>query len=227
MIMFRPISPQQLVDYHSRVTELPWSYPQIGATRRQPPAGYDHDVSEVDLGKGEAVYRAACDGLRQWAMFPRTIAHVYPRPAEIKPGQVVAVGLETPLVNAIGACRIVYRIDESVESIRSKSTAVPYRARFGFAYGTLTEHVECGEELFLVTWHRDDRVTYRLECFSRPQHWFARLGYVYARWQQRRFRALSGRAMQAFVAQSQTSSARHRDEIIAATAREFVPSADG
>src|SRR3954447_23613387 len=75
--------------------------------------------------------------------------------------------------------------------------------RFGFAYGTLPDHPERGEERFLVEWNRgDDSVRYDLLAISQPQHWLARLGYPYARYEQARFRRLSGIAMQRAVAES-------------------------
>ena len=50
--------------------------------------------------------------------------------------------------------------------------------RFGFAYGTLTNHAEAGEELFEV-WldARTDQVMYRIRAISRPRAVLARLGY--------------------------------------------------
>ena len=41
--------------------------------------------------------------------------------------------------------------------------------RFGFAYGTLREHAESGEERFTVEWSRDDdRVWYDILAFFAP-----------------------------------------------------------
>jgi hypothetical protein len=42
-------------------------------------------------------------------------------------------------------------------------------------------------------------VWYELVAFSRPRHWLAWLGYYFVRWQQARFRRLSGIAMQRAV----------------------------
>lgn len=218
MIHFR--SPENhLAEFHDRVTELPWSYPQIGATRQQPPAGFSHDVYEVQLGTGESVFQAAREGLENWAMLPPSMARVYPANPPVEPGQVVVFHVTPPGVSFLGACRIVYRIDEpeGKVSARQGSGTKRYRARFGFAYGTLTEHPECGEVQYLVTWHADNRVTYRFECFSRPQHWSARLGYLFVRWQQRRFRTLSGRELQRYVEQ-------HRERF-ANVERQPVPTA--
>ena len=87
--------------------------------------------------------------------------------------------------------RIVYLIDDTTPRGNQ------HVERYGFAYGTLPDHPECGEERFLVEWDRkDDSVHYDLVAISRPNHWFVRLGYLYTRHQQARFRRLSGLAMQ-------------------------------
>ena len=42
--------------------------------------------------------------------------------------------------------------------------------RYGFAYGTLPEHVESGDVRFTVDWHEaDGAVWYDILAFSRPQ----------------------------------------------------------
>ena len=49
---------------------------------------------------------------------------------------------------SLNACRIVYRGDNDAGN-----------KRFGFAYGTLEEHAESGEERFTVEWNRaNDKV---------------------------------------------------------------------
>jgi uncharacterized protein (UPF0548 family) len=68
--------------------------------------------------------------------------------------------------------------------------------RFGFAYGTLAEHAESGEERFTVQWNRhDDSVWYDILAFSRPRQMLARLGYPLSRSLQRKFAKDSKLAM--------------------------------
>ena len=68
--------------------------------------------------------------------------------------------------------------------------------RFGFAYGTLPDHAEKGEERFSVEWHHEDNsVWYDILAFSRPNHPLARLGLPLTRRLQRRFARDSKRAM--------------------------------
>jgi uncharacterized protein (UPF0548 family) len=47
---------------------------------------------------------------------------------------------------------------------------------FGFAYGTLTQHPERGEEAFLVSWREDGTVVGTVAAFSRPARWYTRAG---------------------------------------------------
>jgi hypothetical protein len=68
-------------------------------------------------------------------------------------------------------CKIVYVIDEEG----------PVR-RVGFAYGTLPEHAEQGEERFAVERHRmPNVVSYDILSFSRPVSLAARVAYPLAR----------------------------------------------
>jgi len=77
----------------------------------------------------------------------------------------------------LNACRIVYLIADTgpVET-------------YGFAYGTLHDHAEKGEERFTVIWdHADDSVRYEQFAFSRPNHLLTQLNYPIARTVQKRF----------------------------------------
>ncbi len=92
--------------------------------------------------------------------------------AAIEPGTTVAVLVSHLGFWSLNAARIVYVIDES--------------RRFGFAYGTLIDHAESGEERFSVEFHDDGSVWYDLYAVSRPKL-FARIGYPIARHLQRKF----------------------------------------
>ncbi|HTG87378.1 MAG TPA: DUF1990 domain-containing protein, partial [Pyrinomonadaceae bacterium] len=71
--------------------------------------------------------------------------------------------------------------------------------RFGFAYGTLAQHAERGEERFTVEWNRkDETVWYDILAASQPGP-MARLGYPYARRLQKRFAQDSMKAMKRAV----------------------------
>jgi len=67
--------------------------------------------------------------------------------------------------------------------------------RFGFAYGTLPDHAESGEERFLVERTADGVVWYDIRVFSRPNQFLARLVAPLARHLQDQFRRDSSAAM--------------------------------
>jgi uncharacterized protein (UPF0548 family) len=169
-----------------------FTYNSVGATRRESPAGFDVDRHRVFLGHGRGDYERAKQALRAWKMIPPEIGAIHSSSEPIVPGAEVALLLRTPLVWWTNAARIIYTFDGPAETSGIE--------RFGFAYGTLDDHVECGEERFSVEWRADDdSVWYELVAFSRPRHWLARIGYYFVRWQQARFRRLSGIAMQRAV----------------------------
>ena len=165
------------------------SYTETGATRDLPvcplPAGYTLDHNRVRLGKGRATFASAVAALRAWLMFATELTEIYPSHAPIEVGQTVTVVGHHFGFWSLNACRIVYTIDEAGDD-----------TRYGFAYGTLDEHLERGEERFTIEWHRSsDEVWYDLLAFSRPRHILARVGYPVSRMMQKRFASESKSAM--------------------------------
>ena len=147
----------------------------MGATANQPPAGYVLDHTREALGTGEQVFAAAKQALCAWRQFQ--LPWLESTGGALQIGTVVGILAHTAGWWWSNACRIVYVIDEQ-DSI----------TRFGFAYGTLPDHVGSGEERFLIEWdHHDDRVWYDVLAFSRPQHLLARAGYPLVRRIQKRF----------------------------------------
>lgn len=181
-------SQEVLHAFLARQRREPFSYPEVGQSRSGTPAGYDLDHNRVRLGEGKAVFEAACAALRQWEMFPKPWTHIEPAGAPIEEGGVVAMLARALGVWWLNACRIVYVLDET-EPVR----------RCGFAYGTLTGHVERGEERFSVELLADGSVWYDVRAFSRPRFWPVRLGYPLARRLQRRFVRDSQAAMKRAV----------------------------
>jgi uncharacterized protein (UPF0548 family) len=168
---------------------LPFTYDAVGATREgRAPAGFNHDRNRQRLGSGPAVFAAARDAIRAWAMFPAPLARIEPAGIPIAQGELAGVVIRALGLWWLNAARIVYVIDEP--------------RRFGFAYGTLPGHVERGEERFSVEWLDDDAVWYDIDAFSQPRYWMTRLGKPIARHLQRRFGRLSRAAMVCAVAAS-------------------------
>ena len=164
---------------------LAHSYTEIGATRDTLPLGYDIDHSRVYLGIGRDVFEKAKMAIRQWEMFNLGRIQLCWPTAPIIPETTVAVLARVFGFWVLNACRIVYVIDNSgpIET-------------FGFAYGTLPDHVERGEERFTVQWdHSDDSIWYDILAFSRPNHPLTWLGYLYVRRLQKQFARDSRRAM--------------------------------
>jgi uncharacterized protein (UPF0548 family) len=122
--------------------------------------------------------------LGQWRMFQLGWVELCWPAALIEEGSAVAVLVRACGIWSLHACRIVYVIDETA----------PVR-RYGFAYGTLPDHVESGEERFTIEWRADDSVWYDILAFSRPRHPMARLGYPVTRRLQKRFARDSMAAM--------------------------------
>ncbi len=167
------------------------SYEQVGASRVAAPAGYIVDHNRVQLGVGRAAFERAREALTQWKMFDMTWLELCWPNVPIETGATVAVAVQHLGFWSLNACRVVYTIDESgpIE-------------KFGFAYGTLPDHSEIGEERFTVEFHVDDQaVWYDVYAFSRPRP-LACLAYPYTRALQKRFATDSKRAMQKAVEQS-------------------------
>lgn len=162
-----------------------FSYRAVGATATSPPAGYVVDRTAIDLGSGETVFLAARAALERWHQFQLGWVDAWPLDAPLVPGTLVAVSGRAVGLWWLGACRIVYTVDD----------AGPVR-RFGFAYGTLASHVEQGEERFLIEWdERTGRVRYDVLAFSRPNYLVIRLANPLVRRSQRRFGRESAQAM--------------------------------
>lgn len=164
---------------------LPFTYAAVGATAETPPAGFAVDHARIKLGEGEAVFQAAKAAVRQWRPFQLGWVEMWSPDTPIRAGEVVAVMGRAIGLWWLNSCRIVYVIDESGPI-----------SKFGFAYGTLPGHVECGEERFLIEWHREEKsVWYDILAFSRPNHFLTRLAYPLTRRLQERFRRDSAASM--------------------------------
>jgi uncharacterized protein (UPF0548 family) len=160
-----------------------FSYTAVGATRGpDPPKGHIVDHNRQFLGLGRDVFERAKQAIRDWRMFDIPGLKLFYPDTPIEAGQNVALLADHLGFHSLNFCRIVYVIDEP--------------DRFGFAYGTLPQHAESGEERFSVEYHPDtDEVWYDIYAFSRPGNFLIRLGYPYARWRQKQFAVESKAAM--------------------------------
>jgi uncharacterized protein (UPF0548 family) len=104
--------------------------------------------------------------------------------APIQEGSTVAVLARHYGFWSLNASRVVYVVDDRGA-----------HSKYGFAYGTLAEHAETGEERFTVELRpEDETVWYEIYAFSRPNG-LARVGYPLSRRLQKQFARDSKAAM--------------------------------
>jgi len=150
------------------------TYPEVGATARpgELPAGYHHVRATAELGNGDAVFQAAAHGVRTWQLHRGQGFRVWPDDPGLAAGTDVVVDVPLAGLHVIGACRVVWSVDDD--------------DRVGFGYGTLPVHPESGEEAFVVERTPGGDVVVEVVAFSRPRHVLAKLGGPVARRQQRK-----------------------------------------
>jgi uncharacterized protein (UPF0548 family) len=189
MFHLTPPGARQIAEVLAAQRERSFSYTEVGATRSAAPPGYTVDDNRARLGAGADTFHRAALALREWRMTSLDWSAVHPSRAAVVPGTDIVVVVRHYGFWSLNPCRIVYVLDQ----VDGESHGV---RRVGFAYGTLPDHGEVGEERFTVEWNlADNSVWYDLYAFSRPGHPLARLGYPLARRLQRRFARDSKRAM--------------------------------
>ena len=189
MLLLRKPSDLQVRAFITAQQQSSFSYSPLGITRItcDTPAESDFtmDHNRVQLGSGAQCFDAAIEAIRQWKMFDLGWVQLFSERTSIETGATVAVVVRHLGFWSMNACRIVYVIEEP--------------EKYGFAYGTLAEHAERGEERFMVERNQDDdTVWYDLLAFSKPGP-MARLGYPYTRRMQKKFAQDSKKAMQRAV----------------------------
>jgi uncharacterized protein (UPF0548 family) len=153
-------SPDYLVSLQQEQANLSVTYSEIGGTLApELPGGWHHlkAVREVAVPSGVDGFARGKEAIRTWAAQKELHLELQPACPRMVEGSVLVFALPMKPSGfwATGACRIVKVVDEP--------------NRFGFVYGTLPHHPECGEEAFLV--HRDltttNRVSFSITAFSR------------------------------------------------------------
>jgi uncharacterized protein (UPF0548 family) len=185
LFYLRPPSSATIEDLIALQEESGFSYPEVGASAGELPAGFNVDKSRALLGSGEAIWLRAAQSIREWQMFNMPWIHLSRPNSAIEPGTTVGVLVRHFGFYSLNFARIVYVVSEDGPV-----------CRFGFAYGTLEEHSERGEERFMVEWNRStDEVWYDILAFSRPNKTLAKLAYPLARMLQKKFAKGSKAAM--------------------------------
>lgn len=179
-LLHRP-SDRQIQTFLSAQQHSSFSYSPLELTRSSSLAGYNVDHNRVQLGSGAGAFSAAVTAIQQWKMFDLGWVHLFSDQTPIESGETVAIVIKHLGFWSINACRIVYVIEEN--------------DRYGFAYGTLTEHAERGEERFMVERNRmDNSVWYDIFAVSKPGP-MATLAYPFTRRLQKMFARDSKQAM--------------------------------
>jgi uncharacterized protein (UPF0548 family) len=172
----RPTQPE-IEEFIDRSWDLPLSYDPVGIAKESP-RGFKVDEASGVIGHGEPAFRRAKLALAEWRHFDFGWVELFPRGAAIEPGSVVAVLVHHLGFWSLNGCRVVYTPGD-------RRTG----ASFGFAYGTLTNHAELGEEIFEVSLAaKTEEVVYRIRAVSKARATMARIGYPLTRMIQARFR---------------------------------------
>jgi uncharacterized protein (UPF0548 family) len=181
MFFLRRPSRRDVQQFLAACQTLPLSYHPIGLARGSC-RGFTLDEQVTLVGSGDDAFHRARAAIGSWKHFDLGWVELFPKAAAITPGTEVAVLVRHAGCWSLNGCRVVYGIEGATE--------------FGFAYGTLTDHAESGEEIFKV--RRDPNtglVSYVIRAVSRPRALLARGGYPLTRLLQARFRRDSARAV--------------------------------
>jgi uncharacterized protein (UPF0548 family) len=174
-------TPSEIENFLLHSRELSMSYAPVGIAKAGA-AGFRFDTASAVIGKGQAGFARAQQALKEWKQFELGWVEIFPRVTPTETGADVAVLVHHLGLWSLNGCRIVYSVGDGQTS-------------FGFAYGTLTNHAEMGEEIFEVSMTESDDVIYRIRAASKPCAFLARIGYPYTRISQARFRRDSIAAM--------------------------------
>jgi len=185
MFLIRRPSTREIEEFIKQSIDLPLSYDQIGLAK-QSPSDFSFDQARATIGQGKPVFERSKLALREWRHFEMGWVEIFPKNASIEPGTTLAVLVHHLGFWSLNGCRVVYELDKQ-----------PGDTRFGFAYGTLTNHAEMGEEVFEVSISPEsEEVSYCIRAASKPRAVLARMGYPLTRLLQARFRRGSLAAMQ-------------------------------
>jgi len=196
MLRFTAPTADELRAFATAAAAQAYGYADVGATRLvgtsgfAAPRGFLFDRCLTRLGSGAELFEAAAAAILAGRMFPTGWVRTALPDRPIAAGDVLAVSARCVGSWWTNAARVVFTVDEADDAGR----------RRGFAYGTLQQHAERGEERFVVEHRPDDTVWYDLSAFSRPRHPLVFASYPLARRLQARFRRDSAEALRRAVA---------------------------
>jgi uncharacterized protein (UPF0548 family) len=184
MFLLTRTSRREIAGFLDRSRRLPLSYGPTGIVRHRSAAdGVGAHV--VTIGHGEPDFECARLALAAWKHFDLGWVEAFPAKLSVEAGTDVAVLIRHLGFWSLNGARVLYQVG-----------GFDGQDAFGFAYGTLTNHAESGEELFEVSIDRQSGdVTYRIRAVSRPQSALTWIGEPIVRLLQARFRHDSAAAM--------------------------------
>ena len=189
MFSLQKPDPETVREFLAAQKQQKFSYAPVGASRTEAPGGYIVDHNRVRLGQGRDAFERAKTAIQQWKTFDIAWLELFWPDAPIEADATVAIAVSHLGFWSLHAARIVYTVAEELGEVE----------KYGFAYGTLPDHAERGEERFTVEFRAaDESVWYDLYAFSRPRFW-ARRAYPYTRALQKKFASDSKWAMQRAV----------------------------
>ena len=192
MFLLRRPSPALLERLHREAHRSALSYAPVGAAQGPPRGAFHTGEARAVLGRGTETFARAVRALDAWRHFNLGWVTVHPPTASTSEGTNVLVVAQHLGFWSVNACRVLYRLANGTDTDVA-----------GFAYGTLEDHTESGEELFQVAHDRaTGEVSYMVRAVSRERAALARLGYPVARLLQARFRRESAAAMRRAVTES-------------------------
>lgn len=184
MFLLRRPTRRDIERFIDRSHGLSLSYGPTGIVRHRPEAK-QFDEQVVIIGRGEIDFERARGALERWNHFNIGWLEAFPARLSIEVGTDVAVLIRHLGFWSLNGARVLYHVG-----------GTDGQQAFGFAYGTLTNHAESGEELFEVAIDRQSGdVAYRIRAVSGPQSALAWIGQPMVRLLQARFRHDSAVAM--------------------------------
>jgi uncharacterized protein (UPF0548 family) len=191
MFFIRRPSRDTIERFLAESQHLPMSYGPIGLV--QSSEGRSLDEASVVVGHGRHDFERAKAALIAWQQFDLGWVELWPRRSPTTVGAAVAVLIKHFGFWSLNGCKVAYHADVNGGSA------------FGYAYGTLSNHAESGEELFEVLLDpATEDVIYRIRATSKPQAFLTTIGQPIVRALQARFRRDSAEAMRRAVVEGVT-----------------------
>jgi uncharacterized protein (UPF0548 family) len=191
MFCFKKPGPEKIREFLAVQKQQKFSYAPVGASPTQAPSGYIVDHNRIQLAQDRVAFARAKNAITHWKMLAIAWLELFRPSTPIEAGARVASAVSHLGSWSLHAAHIVYTIEEqgALES-------------YGFAYGTLHDHAEMGEERFTVEFHAAaESVWYDLCALSRPRA-PARLALPYTGSLQKKFASDSRLAMKKAVGQA-------------------------